>query len=174
MTGEKVIAEAETQCQLLSGLPIILKIGAELQVTPVPKIAFELRRRGLIKAGARRAANPRIYTTILFRWGIGGKIQGVEELIRWAIYAEFAVLNVPPEIRPDLQVVVAVADRDHVRIGVDMLFEELRVTRIRAEACCSVIELSLDAPSLGHAGECRRDQSSVLLVPDPSLVQDSR
>src|SRR6266550_2162271 len=110
MTSEQVIAEAETQCQLLGGLPIILEVGADLPVSPMPNVAFKCRHWVLVKARAGWPADSRIYPGILLSRSISGEEQRIEELIRWASYAEKAILNIPPEIRPNLQIVVSVAD----------------------------------------------------------------
>ena len=45
MTLVQVVAQAELQGQALSGLPIILEIGAHLEVPPVPLVALQLRIR---------------------------------------------------------------------------------------------------------------------------------
>src|SRR5581483_3188676 len=45
VTREKVIAQAETQTQSPTDLPIVLDVSAYLPVPPVPDIGFQVRRR---------------------------------------------------------------------------------------------------------------------------------
>src|SRR4029077_9969690 len=45
VTGEKVIAQSETQSQLPADLPIVLNVSAYLPVPPVPDIGFQMGRR---------------------------------------------------------------------------------------------------------------------------------
>src|SRR5208282_1380108 len=83
--------------------------------------------------------------------------------------AELAVLDVTPEISTNLHVVVAMAHRHHVRVGVDVLPEVLRVAVVGPEAHGGVIK-----KYSGDAGEAGSDQVDVLHVAGLEFVQDRR
>ena len=174
VAGKQVIADTQIQGQAPRGLPVILKIGAYLKIPPVPHVFGECRGWVGVETGARRCANAWIHAGIFFRRGIGSKEHGVEELVGRASHTEQAVLDVPAEICPDLKIVISVADRDHVRVRVDMLLEELRITRIGTKPGSSIVELTLYSAGLGYAGNSRVDEVDVLLVANPSFVQDCR
>ena len=61
------------------------------------------------------------------------------------------------------------ADRDNVRVGVNILFEELGVATVRAETSCAVIKVDLR-----HTRDARINQGRVLSVTGANFVQNRR
>ena len=127
MTGEQIPAQTEVQGEPPVDFPVILEIGAHFKVSPVAAVGGQLRCGILVKRFARRAANPRIYSGIFLGRSIRREEHGIEHLIGRPRYAERAVLQVPAKIYSNFHIVVAVVDRDHVGVGVDMLHKRLRI-----------------------------------------------
>ncbi len=91
----------------------------------------------------------------------------VIEVIGGTPDVEFAVFDVAPDVHTHLHVVVSVADRDHVRVGVNIVLEALRVAVVGTETSSSVGETNCR-----NATVVDGDQGVVVRVTSPELVQN--
>src|SRR5581483_9293658 len=171
MTSEQVPAQAEVESQLATYFPVILEENAHLEVPPVASVFSKEWGRSGIEAGAGCGTDAGIYAGILFSSSICGKEQRVEKFIRRTSHAEQAVFDVAAEISPDLDVVVSVADRNQIGVGVDVLLEELGITSVGAESSGAVIEDARKS-DLRNTGDTSADLGIVLRVTGPELIED--
>src|SRR6266403_1131695 len=116
MAREEVPPEAHVDGQLFTHLPVILDESTNFQVPPVPEVIGQLRRLVGDEAG--------VYTGNHAVRGIGREEELVLEVIRRPRNVEFAVLDVPPEVRSHLDAVLAPLEGHHVAVRVDVLVEK--------------------------------------------------
>src|ERR1700722_7825436 len=172
MTLIKIVAQAQVQSKTLANLPIILKVGPEFQIPPVTDVGAQHALRIRVVGGHRAwsFANSRIYACRLIVRGIGSESHLVIEIIGGAADVEFAVLDIAPEIHSNLHIVVAVADRNHVGVGGDVLFKTLRVPVVRTKTQLA----GVGEMDLRHAWGTDRDKRVVLQIAGTKFVQDCR
>src|SRR5690242_5604853 len=132
MASEQVVTKAEVQGQSTINLPIILNIGAELEIAEVPDVSLQMSSLAGYESG--------IHTGILLVWRIRRKVESVEKVIRRTRNVELAIFKVALEVCPDLDVMRALVDRDHVSVVVDVLLESLWVAVVGPEADAAVIK----------------------------------
>src|SRR5205085_5151587 len=109
VTRVQVIANAELQRQARRDLPIVLEVTTELQVPPVADIGLEVRVR------SRTADEIRIDTGGHAIRLVGSKEERIKEVVRRTADVELRVLDVPPDISTELDVVLPFGPTDHVR-----------------------------------------------------------
>src|SRR5215470_18065545 len=86
------------------------------------------------------AQNPRIDPGSLGVRAISSKEQLIKEVVRRSCNIEFAVLDVATHVDASLEVVLAVCNRNQVRITVDILVERLRISSVRSKPHRAVVE----------------------------------
>src|SRR5215469_3295738 len=171
---EQVIAQSQVQREPSGYFPVVLDVCAYFQIPPVADVGRQLSLRILVKRFARWSADAGVNAGIFLGGCIRRKEDGVEHLIGRTRHAEGAVLQVPPEIRSDLYVVVPMADRNHVGVGVNMLHKGLRVPGVGAKPSGTVIERPA-CTYLRHARNGSVDERVVVLrVPDSQFIQNTR
>ena len=121
----KVPPDPQVQREVMRHFPVILNKQADLPISPGTIVGRQLR--GL------PANDPRVNSCILNGRGICREKQRVKEIVRGASHVKLAVLDVATEVAACLNVVFPVIDRDHVRIRVDVLVEELGIPVIGAK-----------------------------------------
>src|ERR1700733_5032433 len=114
MTSEQVVAQAKIQSQALVNFPIVLDICSELKIAEMPDVVAQ---RSRLPGG-----EPGIHTCSLTVRSIGREVDRVKEVIRTARDVELAVLDIALDIDTGADVVVAMADRNHIAIAVIVLF----------------------------------------------------
>src|ERR1700722_39089 len=155
---EQIVTQAQIECQTPGGLPIVLKKKSVFPVAKVPFVGSQLRRLP--------SQETRIDPGILAGGLVNREEQLVEEVVRRSTHVRVAVLHVPPNFRPRLQAVLAVTQRDHVHVVIDILVKYLWVAVIGTEASRTVREANV-----WHAWQVNPYRRSVFRVPGPELVQ---
>ena len=160
VAGEEIVAQAKIQRQLPADLPIVLNVCADLPVSPVPDAGFQMGRCVSCKSWIDSGK---------FEVGcISREEQRVEEVVRRSPHIKVAILYVPPHVHACLQVVLAMVDRDHIGVGVNVLVKCLRIAIVRSEPQSSIVKTNR-----WHTGEIHADIVSIPGVPRPELIQYS-
>src|SRR5207248_3053423 len=92
----------------------------------------------------------------------------VEKVVRRASDVELAVLKVAADVYTGLHLVTSMADRDHIRVCVDVLFEELRVAAVGAKSHAAGVH-----GNFRNAGLPGIDESEVCQVTRTELIEQS-
>src|SRR5262245_42896185 len=104
MPGEEIVTKAKVQRESGMDLPVVLNIGAELEVAKVPDV--RRRHRGLI------GENAGIHICELKIWRIGGKEQRVEEVVGRPLGVPLGIFNITAHVGASLEGVFAFVPED--------------------------------------------------------------
>ncbi len=135
MPGVQVVAHSEVQGQVAGNLPVVLEVSAHLKIAPVADVAGQVSRLS--------GQNSGIDSGGLCVRAVGRKEERIEEVVRRPRHVELAVFEVPAEVDACLDAVLAVGNRNHVRVGVDVLVERLRISGVGTESHAAVIEAQI-------------------------------
>src|SRR5215467_539797 len=115
-----VVTKPQVQSEPAVYFPVVLEVGTEFEIPPVPDVGRQLRRvsrdKAWIDAGHLKVRS------------VSCEPYCVEEFVRRAGNVEFAVLDITFELRANFQIMRAMTDGDHVAIAVLVLFKQLGVT----------------------------------------------
>src|ERR1700675_3141588 len=78
----------------------------------------------------------------------------VGEIVRGTGNVEYAIFNVAPDVNSDLYVMVSVAQRNHIGILVDIVFECLGIPGVTSKPETAVVEANLGYAGMDGAGGC--------------------
>src|SRR5690349_17020854 len=140
----EVVAHAQVKSQLAADFPIVLEVGAHLDVAPTTEIVGELLRQ--------TALQPRIRSSNQTVRLIPRKRQLVTKEVRRTCDIEFAVFEIAIEVYADLAAVLAPLEGHHVAVGIDILVEVLRIAVVRTETSRSIIEADCRNAGRGNVG----------------------
>src|SRR5690242_13185614 len=97
-------------------------------------IRLQLRLRIGVETATRRRADSGIHSGIFLSGSVRREKERIEHIVRRTGHAEDAVLYVPAYINSHLYIVMAMADGNHVGVGVDVLLKELRIPVVRSKS----------------------------------------
>src|SRR5215467_12202589 len=163
VTFEQVVTKTEVQRQFARNLPVVLHKRAEFDIPPVTDVGCQLCSRFRFKA--------RIHTSGHSVRTVDREEEWIVEVVGGPSYVKLRVLNVAPYLCPDLDVVVAMVDRHHVRIVINMLLEKLRIAVVRAESHGTCIIADVDGRYARHGRDIPRVTTR---IPGTPLIYDMR
>ena len=88
---------------------------------------------------------------------VRSKHQRVEEVIRRTRHVKLTVFDITPEVHSNFHAVLAVRNRNHIRIGINIFVESLWVSGIGAKTHRTVVESDVGNTGGGHLHVSQRN-----------------